>query len=386
MITWWQRRSATSCSINMLSLLLLHGGKKTISAQSAASMSSDDAASQSTSSPPAQDDKLTQLLQILVEQQNQHHQYIMQQQSQLSCSPAATYPTTVNPFLFCASSSISAAASVLFAQIATSFRQRRCGSMVPGDGTSSCWPQRVTSSACPGRHSVPQGESAECIYKPASQFIFTFLRNQESCVVSLLSRVAVFAPRISQLCYCLGDLFPKWLAHFVPAGNSPDLGSVTDEIIREQLFLHCLHLFNNTSRNSQKWMPLVLPNWQTRLCALNQPLLPNFYLFRRWTHIPGADTRILVIEHPRFPDAVVLPVVELPTHLVSTVAAIHTQEPYALPRRSGVTGVVNADTTGKFVAQVESMRWIMRAPIQLPSPQMNGRKTVWKQFRCLLGH
>ena len=163
-------------------------------------------------------------------------------------------------------------------------------------------------------------------------------------------------------------------------------------------------------------MPLVLPTWQTRLCTLNRPLLLNFYLSRRWTHIPRADTRILVLVNPRFLDAVVLPVVALPVHLVSavalpvhlvsavplpvhlvsavplpvhlvsSVAAIHTQEPYALPRTSSVTGVVNMDTTGKSVAQVESTRWVMRALIQLQSPQMNGRKTVWKQFQCLLGH
>ena len=108
--------------------------------------------------------------------------------SALFCSPAATHSKPVNPFFFCTSSSISAAASVLFAEITTSFGRRRRGSMVPGDGTSSCWPQRVTGSTCPGRHSVPQGGSAECIYKSASQFIFRFLRNQEICVVSLLSR------------------------------------------------------------------------------------------------------------------------------------------------------------------------------------------------------
>ena len=38
----------------------------------------------------------------------------------------------------------------------------------------------------------------------------------------------------SELCYRLGDIFSTWRSHFVQAGYSPDLGSVTDEIVREQ--------------------------------------------------------------------------------------------------------------------------------------------------------
>ena len=38
---------------------------------------------------------------------------------------------------------------------------------------------------------------------------------------------------------------------------------------------------------------------------------------------------------------------------MSTVAESHTREPYALRRMSGVTGVINVDITGKFVAQVK---------------------------------
>ena len=92
----------------------------------------------------------------------------------------------------------------------------------------------------------------------------------------------------SELCYRLGDSFSKWMFHCVPASNSPDLGSVTDEIIREQLISSPPAPVQQHVKEQSKVDAAGTAKLADALCALNQHRLPNFYLFRRWTNIPGA--------------------------------------------------------------------------------------------------